>query len=120
MLHCQLLTYMSLAYIKLAFRIDICKSFLEVVGASLVSVSFLGGSNSLFVLVRLDHTFRRHEVMFLVTNTDLRLRLMCATVDPTMYRSLIAEDLQFLIVGIYVVGAREVLAREMLGQVLVV
>lgn len=58
--------------------------------------------------------------MFLVTNTDLRLRLMCATVDPTMYRSLIAEDLQFLIVGIYVVGAREVLAREMLGQVLVV
>ena len=118
--HCELLTSMSLANIKLAFRVDVCKSLLEVVGASLVSVPFLGGSNSVLVLVLLDHTFRRQEVMILVTNTDLRLRLSCGTVDPTLYRSLIAEDLQFLVVGIYQVGARGIIARERLGQVLVV
>ena len=118
--HCELLTSMSLAYIKLAFRIDVCKSLLEVVRASLVSVPFLGGSNSILVLVLLDHTFRRHEVMILVSNTDLRLRLSCDAVDPTLYRSLIAEDLQFLMVRVYQVGARGVIARERLGQVLVV
>ena len=118
--HCKLLACMSLVYIQLAFGIDISKPFLEVVGASLVSVPFLCGSNSVLVWVRLDHTFRRHEVMFLVSTTDLRLRLKCAAVDPTLYRCLIAEDLQFLIVGIYQIGARDVLASEVLGHVLVV
>lgn len=98
--HCKLLTDVSLVYIQLALGIDVCKSLLEVVGASLVSVTFLGRSYSLFVWIRLDHTFRRHEVVILVTTTDLWLRLIGATVDPTLYRSLIAEYLQFLIVGV--------------------
>ena len=80
---------------------------------------FLGGGDSLLVLVLLDHAFGRHEVAFGVTKTDQRLWLVCATVDPAVYWSLIAEYLQFLVIWIYEVGAWDVLAGEMLGQVLV-
>ena len=45
----QRLARMCLIHVELAFGIDICEPLLEVVGTSLVSVAFLGRSDSFFV-----------------------------------------------------------------------